>query len=61
MPRTASQYGSSASSASSDRPVSRSVVAVAATIAASDGCEVIPAIGAAAPSTASTPASIAAR
>ena len=58
--RTASQYGSSAQTASSDRPVSRGEWSVAETSADSGGCEVVPAIDAVAASTASTPASIAA-
>ena len=56
----ASQYGSSAHTASRSSPVSRSEWSVEATSEESAGCDVVPAIEAVAASTASTPASIAA-
>ena len=59
--RTASQYGSRSSTARSCKPVGRSVKSVAATSADSGGWEVVPAIGALAASTASTPAADATR
>ena len=58
--RTASQYGSRSITARRSRCVARSVCASAATRAEAGGWEVVPAIGADATSTASTPASTAA-
>ncbi|OUD85185.1 hypothetical protein BC477_12290 [Clavibacter michiganensis subsp. michiganensis] len=58
--RTASQYGSRSLTASSERPVSRSVSARAATSADADGWLVVPDMGALATSTASAPARLAA-
>jgi hypothetical protein len=58
--RTASQYGSSSITARRSRLVGRSVLAHAATSADAGTWLVVPAIGALATSTASTPSSIAA-
>ena len=58
--RTASQYGSRSDTFCSERPVSRSVWARAATSDDADGWLVVPAMGADATSTASTPAADAA-
>src|SRR5271166_1779987 len=54
--RSASQYGSRSQTALSESPVSYSVCAAAATIDERAGWLVVPAIGAAAPSTALAPA-----